>query len=134
MTVDRTITNSVGSDSEMLDELRKIRALLEPKPAPPAPPPPKGFVKEFKMFLEQYKVMGMAVAFILGLYLGTLVQSLVTNLIMPIIDIVLPGIAWQNIHSGPFLIGSFLGALVTFLIIALVIFLLVKITSKLGIK
>jgi large conductance mechanosensitive channel len=134
MTVDRTITNSVGSDTEMLDELRKIRALLEPKPAPPAPPPPKGFVKEFKMFLEQYKVMGMAVAFILGLYLGTLVQSLVTNLIMPIIDIVLPGIAWQNIHSGPFLIGSFLGALVTFLIIALVIFLLVKITSKLGIK
>ncbi|EQB65584.1 MAG: large-conductance mechanosensitive ion channel [Thermoplasmatales archaeon I-plasma] len=134
MTVDRTITNSVGSDSEMLDELRKIRALLEPKPAPPAPPPPKGFVKEFKMFLEQYKVMGMAVAFILGLYLGTLVQSLVTNLIMPIIDIVLPGIAWQNIHAGPFLIGSFLGALVTFLIIALVIFLLVKITSKLGIK
>ncbi len=134
MTVDRTVTNSVGSDSEMLDELRKIRALLEPKPAPPAPPPPKGFVKEFKMFLEQYKVMGMAVAFILGLYLGTLVQSLVTNLIMPIIDIVLPGIAWQNIHSGPFLIGSFLGALVTFLIIALVIFLLVKITSKLGIK
>ncbi|MFG1445991.1 MAG: MscL family protein [Thermoplasmatales archaeon] len=134
MTVDRTVTNSVGSDSEMLDELRKIRALLEPKPAPPAPPPPKGFVKEFKMFLEQYKVMGMAVAFILGLYLGTLVQSLVTNLIMPIIDIVLPGIAWQNIHAGPFLIGSFLGALVTFLIIALVIFLLVKITSKLGIK
>jgi len=134
MTVDRTITNSVGSDSEMLDELRKIRALLEPKPAPPAPPPPKGFVKEFKMFLEQYKVMGMAVAFILGLYLGTLVQSLVTNLIMPIIDIVLPGIAWQNIHAGPFLIGSLLGALVTFLIIALVIFLLVKITSKLGIK
>ena len=134
MTVDPTITNSVGSDSEMLDELRKIRALLEPKPAPPAPPPPKGFVKEFKKFLEQYKVMGMAVAFILGLYLGTLVQSLVTNLIMPIIDIVLPGIAWQNIHSGPFLIGSFLGALVTFLIIALVIFLLVKITSKLGIK
>ena len=134
MTVDRTVTNSVGSNSEMLDELRKIRALLEPKTAPPAPPPPKGFVKEFKMFLEQYKVMGMAVAFILGLYLGTLVQSLVTNLIMPIIDIVLPGIAWQNIHAGPFLIGSFLGALVTFLIIALVIFLLVKITSKLGIK
>jgi len=134
MTVDRTLTNNVGNDSEMLDELRKIRALLEPKPAPPAPPPPKGFVKEFKTFLEQYKVMGMAVAFILGLYLGTLVQSLVTNLIMPIIDIVLPGIAWQNIHAGPFLIGSFLGALVTFLIIALVIFLLVKITSKLGIK
>ncbi len=133
MTVEQT-PSTVGYDGEMLDELRKIRALLEPKPAPPAAPVPKGFVKEFKSFLEQYKVMGMAVAFILGLYLGTLVQSLVTNLIMPIIDLIIPGIKWQNLHAGPFLVGSFLGALVTFLIIAFVIFLMVKLTSKLGIK
>ncbi|MEM0133879.1 MAG: MscL family protein [Thermoplasmatales archaeon] len=134
MTVNQTPTINAGNHDEMLEELKKIRTLLEPKPAPPAPPPPKGFVKEFKSFLEQYKVMGMAVAFILGLYLGTLVQSLVTNIIMPIIDLVIPGIAWQNIHAGPFLIGSFLGALVTFIIIAFVIFLLVKLTTRLGIK
>jgi len=50
----------------MLDELKKIRQLLEPKPAPPAPPAPKGMVNEFKTFIAQYKVMGMAVAFILA--------------------------------------------------------------------
>ncbi|MEM0127146.1 MAG: MscL family protein [Thermoplasmatales archaeon] len=134
MTANQSPTNNVENRDEILEELKKIRTLLEPKPAPPAPLPPKGFVKEFKSFLEQYKVMGMAVAFILGLYLGTLVQSLVTNIIMPIIDLVIPGIAWQNIHAGPFLIGSFLGALVTFIIIAFVIFLLVKLTTRLGIK
>ena len=115
----------------MLEELKKIRTLLEPKPAAP---PPKGFVKEFKAFLDQYKVMGMAVAFILGLYLGTLIQALVTDLIMPFIDLLMPGVAWQTIHFGPFLVGQFLGALVTFIIIALVIFLMVKMTTKAGIK
>ncbi len=132
MTADNSSSDK-GSNG-ILDELRKIRELLEPKPAPPAPPPPKGFMKEFKAFLEQYKVMGMAVAFILGLYLGTLVQSLVIDLIMPIIDIVIPGVSWQEIRVGPFLIGSFLGALITFLIVALVIFIIVKLTSKFGIK
>lgn len=134
MTADQTFSNSLGNDGEMLEELRKIRALLEPKPAPPTPPAPKGFVKEFKVFLEQYKVMGMAVAFILGLYLGGLVQSLVTYIIMPVIDLVLPGVKWQNITAGPFGVGNFLGALVTFLIIAFVIFLMVKLTTKVGIK
>ena len=118
-------------EDEMLEELKKIRSLLEPKPATAAP---KGFVKEFKAFLENYKVMGLAVAFILGLYLGGLVQALVKDLIMPIIDYVLPGVQWQNASIGPFLVGNFAGAFVTFLVIALVIFLMVKITSKLGIK
>lgn len=134
MTLEQTLNNRIASDGEMLEELRKIRTLLEPKPAPPASPAPKGFVNEFKVFLEQYKVMGMAVAFILGLYLGGLVQALVTDLIMPIIDFMLPGVKWQNLHVGPFLVGTFTGALVTFIIIALVIFLLVKATTKLGIK
>jgi hypothetical protein len=53
----------------MLDELKKIRELLAAKPAPP-PPAPKGLWNEFKSFIESYKVMGLAVAFILGLYLG----------------------------------------------------------------
>ncbi len=53
---------------------------------------------------------------------------------MPVIDLVLPGIKWQNITAGPFGVGNFLGALVTFLIIAFVIFLMVKATTKVGIK
>jgi large conductance mechanosensitive channel len=134
MTSDQTHDASIGSGTEMLEELRKIRALLEPKPAPPAPAPPKGIVKEFKAFLEQYKVMGMAVAFILGIYLGQLVAGLVTDLVMPIIDLAMPGVNWATIHIGPFLIGQFIGTLITFLIVAFVIFLMVKVTTRFGIK
>jgi len=122
----------------MLDELKKIRELLAAKPAPP-PPAPKGLWNEFKAFIEKYKVMGLAVAFILGLYLGQLVQSMVTDLIMPIIGLVLPGMDNLSTLSVPvsnqeFGVGSFLVALITFSIVAFVIFILVKITKKWGIK
>ncbi len=120
-------------DDEILEELRRIRILLEPKPAPP-PPPPKGLWAEFKDFVSKYKVMGMAVAFILGLYLGALVKALVDDLIMPIIELAMPGISWETIEWGPFRVGHFIGAVITFLIIAFVIFLLVKMTKRWGIE
>ncbi|MCW4037250.1 MAG: MscL family protein [Candidatus Bathyarchaeota archaeon] len=123
-----------ANQDEVLEELRKIRQLLEPKPAPPTPAPPKGFVNEFKDFLSKYRVMGMAVAFILGLYLGSLVNALVNDLIMPIIELAMPGVEWEAITAGPFRIGHFIGALITFLIVALVIFILVKITKRMGIE
>jgi large conductance mechanosensitive channel len=123
-----------AKQDDVLEELRTIRQLLEPKPAPPTPAPPKGFVNEFKDFLSKYRVMGMAVAFILGLYLGTLVKALVDDLIMPIIELAMPGVEWEAITAGPFRIGHFIGAVITFLIVALVIFLLVKITKRMGIE
>lgn len=119
------------SEDQILKELTRIRELLEPKPSPP---PVKGFVNEFRDFLSKYKVMGLAVAFILGIYLGALVQSLVNDLIMPIVQFATPGVQWENIVAGPFRIGAFLGALLTFIIIALVIFVLVKITRRLNIE
>ncbi|MBS7610304.1 MscL family protein [Candidatus Bathyarchaeota archaeon] len=91
-------------------------------------------MNEFKAFISQYRVMGMAVAFILGLYLGALVQALVNDLIMPIIQIATPGIKWELIELGPFRVGHFIGALITFIIVAFVIFILVKITKKWGIE
>jgi large conductance mechanosensitive channel len=123
-----------ANQGDILEELRKIRQLLEPKPAPPTPSPPKGLMNEFKDFLSKYRVMGMAVAFILGLYLGGLVNALVNDLIMPIIELAMPGIEWEAITAGPFRIGHFIGATITFLIVALVIFLLVKITKRMGIE
>ncbi|MHA2388763.1 MAG: large conductance mechanosensitive channel protein MscL, partial [Candidatus Hodarchaeales archaeon] len=128
-------------DADLLEEVRKIRELLEPAPTPP-PAPPKNFYEEFKGFLMKYKVMGLAVAFILGLYLGALVQALVSDLIMPLINLIMPDVAWEEIAlfptaqspNGIFLIGHFTGELVTFIIVAFVIFLLVKATSRLGIE
>ena len=134
----------MASDAEILAELQKIRELLTPKPAPPALPPPKGLAAEFKMFLSNYKVLGLAVAFILGLYLGQLVQGLVNDLVMPIVSLALsPGggnttcvgstvsvPAWQCLTVGPFLVGQFLGTLITFIIVAFVIFLIVKVAKR----
>jgi large conductance mechanosensitive channel len=127
------VVNILVKDDEILKELKQIRKLLEPKPVPPSPRL-EGLWGEFIDFISKYKVMGMAVAFILGLYLGTLVQALVNDLIMPIIELALPGVAWETITIGPFRIGHFIGSLITFLIVAFVIFLLVKITKKWGIE
>jgi len=127
------LVKHLAKDDEILEELKRIRKLLEPKPAPPSPPP-KGLWAEFRDFVSKYKVMGMAVAFILGLYLGALVQSLVNDLIMPIVELAMPGIMWESIEVGPFRVGHFIGSLITFLIVAFVIFLIIKITRKWGIE
>jgi large conductance mechanosensitive channel len=147
----------MSKDDKMLDELKKIRELLEPKPTPPPPPPPKGMWKEFMDFLSKYRVMGLAVAFIMGVYLGALVQALVKDFIMPIIGMALSGAGIGNLatlkfgipytsfdasgnptttgYTGQiFSVGDFLVALITFIIVAFVIFLLVKITKKWGIE
>jgi len=125
-------------DDEMLEELRKIRALLEPKPAAPAPAP-KGLWAEFKDFISKYKVMGLAVAFIIGLYLGGLVQSLVKDLLLPAIGLAIPGLADLATYSvavmnQTFGVGSFLVALITFVIVAFVVFVLVKVSKKWGME
>ncbi|NIP67586.1 large conductance mechanosensitive channel protein MscL [Candidatus Bathyarchaeota archaeon] len=120
----------------MLKELKRIRELLEPKPAPP---PPKGLWQEFMDFLSKYKVMGLAVAFIIGVYLGNLVQALVKDLIMPVIGLAIPGL--QNLatyqyelQQQVFAIGDFLVNLITFIVVAFVIFIMVKVTKRWGIQ
>ena len=123
------------ADDDMLAELKKIRELLTPAPAPPAPPAPKGMSQEFKAFLTNYKVLGLAVAFILGVYLGALVQALVKDLILPIIGIPLSSVGNLSTYTVPFdnqefAVGDFLIALITFIIVAFVIFLIVKMAKR----
>ncbi|MEM5792929.1 MAG: large conductance mechanosensitive channel protein MscL [Candidatus Aenigmatarchaeota archaeon] len=88
------------------------------------------FLKEFKEFLKEYKVIGLAVAFIIGAALTALVQSLVNDVIMPIITPFIPGGGWKDatFSVGPIVIrwGSFLGALINFVVIALVVFLITR--------
>lgn len=93
-----------------------------------------GVAQEFKEFLTEYKVIGLAVAFIMGAAITTLVQSLVNNIIMPIVGVVIPGGGWQTavLMVGPIAIGwgAFLAALLNFIIIALVVFLIAKAVLK----
>jgi large conductance mechanosensitive channel len=125
-------------EDDMLEELRKIRTLLEPKPAPAAPVP-KGLWGEFMDFLSKYKVLGLAVGFIMGLYLGSLVQALVKDFLLPAIGLAIPGMQDMasykvTVTSQIFGIGEFLVALITFIIVAFVVFLIVKIAKRWGME
>jgi len=87
-------------------------------------------LNEFKEFLDEYKVIGLAIAFIIGVASTVLIQSLVNNIIMPIITPFIPGGAWQQatFSLGPIVIGwgAFLGAVINFVIIAFVVFMIAK--------
>jgi len=122
----------MSKEEQMLDELKKIREALE---KPPAPAPPKGLWNEFKDFLSKYKIFGLAVAFIIALYLGILIQALVKDLLLPAIGLLIPGMDnLATVMVGPFAIGDFLVALITFLIVALLAFVAVKAVKRLGIE
>ena len=130
---------SSNEQQKMLEELRKIRELLEPKPAPPPHPAvKKTFGQEFMDFLNKYGVIGLAVAFIIGGAAGTLISAMVNDLLMPLINPLLQGGEWQKAELvlGPvrLLVGHFVGALINFIIIALVVFVLMKQLSKTGLK
>ncbi|HVN74374.1 MAG TPA: MscL family protein [Methanoregula sp.] len=94
----------------------------------------RGFNQEFMEFLQKYQVIGLAVAFVIGTAATKLVSSTVADIIMPIIGVLTPKGDWQQsvLQIGPvkFLIGDFVGAIIDFVIIAMVIFLTVKYIMK----
>ena len=98
-----------------------------------------GFIEDFTAFLTKHKVIGLAIAFIIGAAASKLVTSLVQDIVMPVISLLLPGGDWRayaiqigGTAAAPksLLIGDFVGALIDFLIIAAVIFLTVKFIVK----
>ena len=89
---------------------------------------------EFKEFLKEYKVIGLAIAFIMGVAATSLIQSLVNNIIMPLITPFIPNGAWQSftLSLGPivFGLGAFFGTVINFVVISLVVFFVAKIVLK----
>ena len=89
-----------------------------------------GLMQEFKDFIKEYKVLGLAVAFIIGAAATALVTSLVNDVVMPLIGPLIPGGDWKNavLNLGPIAIkwGSFLAAVINFAVIAFVVFLIAK--------
>lgn len=92
-----------------------------------------GIIVEFKQFLDEYKVVSLAVAFIIGAAVTALVTSLVSDIIMPIIHPALSATDsdWKNasLDIGSKIsikYGSFLGNLVNFIIPAFIVFMIAK--------
>ena len=99
----------------------------------------KGFINEFKTFIARGNVMDMAVGMVIGAAFTTIVNSLVNDIIMPLISILTGGInfdAWNiTIGTGEtapvVCLGTFVAAILNFIIVAFVIFLVVKAFNKL---
>ena len=91
-------------------------------------------IKEFKEFIQQGNVMALAVAVIIGAAFGAIVSSLVDNIITPVIGLIMGGVDFSSlsIQFGEATIGygAFIQAIIDFLIIAFVVFLMVKAVNK----
>lgn len=84
------------------------------------------FVSEFKEFISKGNVLDLAVGVIIGAAFGKIVTSLTDDIIMPIVGLGLGHVDFSNITAGPLKIGLFINAVINFLIIAVIIFLIVK--------
>jgi len=84
-------------------------------------------LKEFKEFAMRGNVIDLAVGVIIGAAFGKIVTSVVNDLVMPILNPVMPGGNWRTMEVGPGIkIGAFAGTVLDFLIVAIAVFLLVK--------
>ena len=97
----------------------------------------KGFIAEFKEFISRGNVMDMAVGIIVGTAFTAIVTSLVNGIIMPLIGYLIGGINFEDFkivlaaatETTPevaILYGSFIQQIINFLIVAFVVFLMIK--------
>ena len=106
----------------------------------------KGFISEFKEFVLKGNVMDMAIGVIIGTAFGAIVTSLTTNFINPLINSIggvevggsirLPWVDYTGLDSAAVKAlsinyGDFITAVINFLIMALVLFIMLKSVNKL---
>ena len=86
--------------------------------------------KEFKEFIARGNVLDMAIGIIMGSAFTAIVTSMVDDILMPIISGLTAGIDYQdivvNVGGASLKVGNFINAVISFLIIAFVMFLIVK--------
>lgn len=86
--------------------------------------------KEFKEFIARGNVLDMAIGIIMGSAFTAIVTSMVDDILMPIISGLTAGIDYQdivvNVGGASLKVGNFINAIISFLIIAFVMFLIVK--------
>lgn len=98
----------------------------------------KSFIKEFKEFISNGNVMSMAIGIIIGGAFTAIVNSLVADIITPLIGMILGGINFSGISitvgSAQLMVGNFIQAVIMFILTALVIFVMMKGLNKLAAK
>jgi large conductance mechanosensitive channel len=90
--------------------------------------------KEFRAFIAKGNVIDLAVAVIIGTAFGAIIKSLVDDLIMPLVGIILGGVNFAGLQvqvgQATLKYGNFIQAIVYFLIIAFILFLVVRAMNK----
>lgn len=87
----------------------------------------KSFLKEFKEFAFKGNVLDLAVAVIIGAAFGTVISSLVNDVLMPLISTIFGATdTFASLHLGQIMYGRFINSVINFLIVAFSIFVVVK--------
>ena len=98
----------------------------------------KKMLNEFKEFIARGNVIDLAVGVVMGSAFSAIVTSLVNDIIMPLVGILIGGVDFAglsaNIGDAKVMYGSFIQAVINFLIIAFCIFMFVKAINKLNEK
>jgi large conductance mechanosensitive channel len=87
-------------------------------------------IKEFKEFVSRGNVMDLAIAVIIGTAFQNIVNSIVNDLIMPLIALLGGWAKLDDLRLGPFNYGKLVANILHFLIVAFVLFLVVKALNK----
>lgn len=94
----------------------------------------KGFIGEFKEFIARGNVLDMAVGIVIGGAFTSIVTALVEQIIMPIVGVIIGGVDFSalsiTIGSAVIGYGAFIQAVINFLIIAFVVFCMIKSINK----
>ncbi|MBF0780836.1 MULTISPECIES: large conductance mechanosensitive channel protein MscL [unclassified Granulicatella] len=88
-------------------------------------------LNELKAFLFRGNVLDLAIAVVVGAAFKAIVDSLVTDIITPIIGAIFNVKSFKALQLGVINIGSFIDAVINFLIIGTVLFFVVKMSEKL---
>ncbi|MBK8900977.1 MAG: large-conductance mechanosensitive channel protein MscL [Anaerolineaceae bacterium] len=87
-------------------------------------------LREFREFIAKGNVLDLAVAVIIGAAFGAIVTSLVNDIIMPLIGVILGGVDFTTlaiqVGEATITYGNFIQAIINFLLIAFVIFMIVR--------
>jgi large conductance mechanosensitive channel len=94
----------------------------------------KQFFKDFKAFAMKGNVLDLAVGVIIGGAFGKIVTSLVNDIVMPLIGMIVGKINLSEASIGTLKYGMFLQSVIDFLLVALCIFLFIKLIARLSFK